>query len=212
MASHSTDSLELENWALRSVAAAVSRELPDYKGKAAILRVAPVSQNYFRLFRIFEVSAPGAKPVFIGFRSDNTTMLILSGRQETLRLVASIDPIPFRSAEDVLEFSAFADRIAAAAGDSGAAVPLESADDIAKILKPSNGDREVVEAVQNEFRDVIQPRETIVLPYVLQERYFVILENNLIARTRTIASGGIFWRQDEILFGELPAAAPSEKA
>ncbi|BDC50697.1 hypothetical protein F183_A30130 [Bryobacterales bacterium F-183] len=209
MASTSTDSLELESWALRAVAGSISRELPDYKGKAGVIRVAPVVQAYFRLFRIFEVSAPSVRPVFIAYRADNTTMIVLSGRQHALRLVASIDPIPFRSAEDVLEFSAFADRITA--DDPVAAIPLDSASDIEKVVQPANGDREVVEALQNELRDVIRPVEKFVLPYGLQERFFVILQNNLIARTRTIASGGIFWRQDEVVFGQLPTA-PSQKS
>lgn len=208
MASSTTDPMELEGWALRSVAAAISRELPAFKGKAGVIRVSPVGQAYFRLHRIFEASAPAVKPVFIAYRSDNTTMTVLTGRQHALRLVASIDPIPFRSADDVLEYSAFADRITT--DDAVAAIPLESAEDLEKVLQPSNGEREVVEAVQNELRDVIRPAEKFVLPYGLQERFFAVLENNLIVRTRTIASGGIFWRQDEVLFGQLPTK--SEKS
>lgn len=208
MASSTTDSLELESWALRSVAAAISRELPEFKGKAGVIRVAPVGQTYFRLHRIFEVSAPSVKPVFIAYRPDNTTMVILSGRQHAFRLVASIDPIPFRTADDVLEFSVFADRITA--DDPVVPIVLECSEDIGKALQPANGDREVVDALQTELRDVIRPLEKFVLPYGLQERFFVILRNNLIARTRTIASGGIFWRQDEVVFGQLPTK--SEKS
>jgi hypothetical protein len=125
-------------------------------------------------------------------------VVVLTGRQQALRLIAAISPVAFRSADDVLEFAAFADLLTSE--DSGTITKVASVDDLKKIAK---GD---VSAIQEQFRDRVQPMERTVLPYGIQERFHLVSSNRLIERTRMIASGGIFFRQDEVLADSLPVA------
>ncbi len=199
----SPDPIELEGWALRYISTAVAREVPELTGKALALRLSELRQKYFRLHRIIEVAGGGlGKSFHIAYRQDNSSVFVLSGRQQCLRLLASIDPVPFHSAEEVLAFSAFADKLTS--DDPEPPTTIVSADDLAKVTRAANGEQKRLREIQDKFRDRVAPLVKSVLPFGFQERFHLVCREKLIERTRTIASGGIFWRQDEILTDELP--------
>ena len=188
--------MDLEGWALRSIQTAIGREMPALQSKIASSRVTELSQEYFRLFRLLECTIGQSQTIYAAYRPDNSAVLVLTGRQQALRLIAAISPVAFKSADDVFEFAAFADLLTSE--DTGTVTKVSSVDDLKKIAK---GD---VSAIQDQFRDRVQPVERTVLPYGLQERFHIVSTNRLIERTRMIASGGIFFRQDEVLTDNLP--------
>jgi hypothetical protein len=197
----SSKTMDLEGWALRSIQTAIGREFPALQSKIASSRVTELRQEYFRLFRLLECSFSnnGAnQSIYAAYRQDNSSVVVLTGRQQALRLIAAISPVAFRSADDVFEFAAFADLLTSE--EPGPITKLTTADELKKFAR---GD---VSAIQAQFRDRIQPVERTVLPYGLQERLHLISTNRLIERTRMIASGGIFFRQDEVLAENLPIA------
>ncbi len=197
----SSKTMDLEGWALRSIQTAIGRELPALKSKIASSRVTELRQEYFRLFRLLECSFTNGgqnQIVYAAYRPDNSSVLVLTGRQQALRLIAAISPVAFKSADDVYEFAAFADLLTSE--DTGTVTKISTVDDLKKIAK---GD---VSAIQDQFRDRIQPVERTVQPYGLQERLHVVCTDRLIERTRMVASGGIFFRQDEVLADNLPIA------
>jgi len=200
-----SDAVELEGWALRFVSAALAREVPFFAGKSAQLRLGELRQKYFRLHRIIEVAGGGlTRAFYIAYRPDTSSIFVLAGRQQCIRLLASIDPVVFQAADEVLAFSAFADKVTS--DDPVPTIAIESTDDLAKAGKISNGGLERLRAIQETFKERVQPHEQSVLPFGFQERYHLVCGEKLIERTRTIASGGIFWRHDEILSSDLPFA------
>jgi hypothetical protein len=194
----SSKTMDLEGWALRTIQTSIGRELPEIQGRLSHSRITELRQDYFKLFRILECDTGQNRTVYAAYRSDNSSVVVLTGRQQALRLIAAISPVAFRSADDVLEFAAFADLLTSE--DSGTITKVASVDDLKKIAK---GD---VSAIQEQFRDRVQPMERTVLPYGIQERFHLVSSNRLIERTRMIASGGIFFRQDEVLADSLPVA------
>jgi hypothetical protein len=198
-----SDPVELEGWALRFVSGALAREVPFFAGKSAQLKLGELRQKYFKLHRIIEVAGGGLTRAFhIAYRPDTSSIFVLSGRQQCIRLLASIDPVVFQAADEVLAFSGFADRVTS--DDPAPVVAVESADELEKAGKVLNGGLDRLRAIQEKFRERVQPHEQSVLPFGFQERYHLVCGEKLIERTRTIASGGIFWRHDEILSSELP--------
>lgn len=197
----SSKTMDLEGWALRSIQTAIGRELPALHSRISSSRVTELRQDYFRLFRLLECSFSNNgrnHSIYAAYRPDNNSVFLLTGRQQALRLIATISPVAFQTADQVFEFAAFADLLTSE--DEGPITRLSTVDELKKFAK---GD---VSTIQEQFRDRIQPVERMVLPYGLQERIHLISTNRLIERTRMIASGGIFFRQDEVLADNLPIA------
>jgi hypothetical protein len=199
----SSNTTDLEGWAVRGIQGVISREIPELQGRWAGAKFNLLSQSYFRLFRIIECTAgPDHRILHAAYRQDNSNVFLLSGKQHSIRLIAAIDPVAFRSADDVLSFAAFADKVTSE--DSTPAKTVSSVDEIGPAAGMSKGDKAVLADIQEKFRGRIQPVERQVLPFGLQERFHVISTKRLIERTRMIASGGIFFRQDEVLADNLP--------
>lgn len=199
-----SEPIELEGWALRSISAAVAKELPALAIKPGSSKVLELRQKYFRLFRVVEISTGQGRLVHAAYRPDNSSVVLLSGRQECLRLMASIDPVVFKSADEVLGFSEFANKLTSE--DPEPPVTISTADELGRMVKVTNGDRERLAAIQEKFRERVQPAEKMVLDFGFQERFHCVCREKLIERTLTIASGGLFYRQDEILADDLPVS------
>ena len=110
----------------------------------------------------------------------------------------------FQSADDVLDFAVLADKLTSE--DHAPAITVSNVEEIAGQAGLSKGDKAVLADIQDRVRDRIQPVERQFLPFGLRERFHVISMRRLIERTRMIASGGIFFRQDEVLADNLPPA------
>lgn len=196
--------MELEGWALRFISSALARELPEFSGKASQIKLSEVRQPYFRLHRIIEVlGSSSGNLTHVAYRPDTSSVFLLTGRPHCLRLLASIDPVVFKSADDVVAYSTFADQITTE--DTAPPVPISSADELTKVIGAAkNGDLELVNEIREKVGERVQPPEKSVLPYGFQERYHIVCGDRLIERTRTVVSGGIFFRHDEVLAANLP--------
>ena len=200
----SSNQTDLEGWALRSIQNVIGREMPRIQGRLNTARFSELRQGYFRHFRIIQCAIADEPTVYAAYRADNSSVFLLTGRQQSLRLIAAIDPVMFRKADDVLEFAAFADKVTSE--DLTPVTTISSVEEIAGKGSFSVGDKAVLADIQDRFRDRIQPVERQFLPFGLQERFHVVSMQCLIERTRMIASGGLFFREDEVLADNLPLA------
>ena len=199
----SSNQTDLEGWALRSIQNSIGREMPRIQGRLNTARFSELRQGYFRHFRIIQCAIADEPIVYAAYRADNSSVFLLTGRQQSLRLIAAIDPVMFRKADDVLEFAAFADKVTSE--DVTPVTTISSVEEIAgKGL--STDEKTVLADIQDRFRDRIQPVERQFLAFGLQERFHVVSMQCLIERTRMIASGGLFFREDEVLADNLPLA------
>lgn len=198
----SPENKEIEGWAVRAIQQLIGREMPEVKARVTASKFSEVKQDYFRHFRIVQCGTGTGPAIHAAYRPDNSSVFLLTGRQQTLRLLAAIDPIVFKSVEDVTAFVAFADRVTSDDGD--VATPVSTVDEIPCPANLAKHHKAVIEMVQEKFRDRVQPLERQLLPFGLQERFHVVSAKRLIERTLMIASGGIFFRQDEVLADNLP--------